>query len=111
MYWCKIATTEKEFDDIAALNYETFIEEIPQYKPNDTRRKVDRFHSENQYIVVYKETEIVGMLAFRDNRPFSLDEKIGKVEQYLDESDCGKLAEIRLLAVKRQIVQDEYYFV
>ncbi|MCM3389898.1 aminotransferase class V-fold PLP-dependent enzyme [Ureibacillus chungkukjangi] len=101
MYWCKIATTEKEFDDIAALNYETFIEEIPQYKPNDTRRKVDRFHSENQYIVVYKETEIVGMLAFRDNRPFSLDEKIGKVEQYLDESDCGKLAEIRLLAVKK----------
>ena len=101
MYWCKIATTEKEFDDIAALNYETFVEEIPQYVPNEIRRKVDRFHNENQYIVVYKETEIVGMLAFRDNRPFSLDEKLGKIEQYLQEKDCEKLAEIRLLAIKK----------
>ncbi|KGR74377.1 GNAT family N-acetyltransferase [Ureibacillus sinduriensis] len=100
MYWCKIATTEKEFEGIAALNYETFVEEIPQYEPNKTKRKVDRFHEENQYIVVYKETEIVGMLAFRDKRPFSLDEKIGNVERYLEEADCGKLAEIRLLAVK-----------
>ncbi|MDI7740619.1 aminotransferase class V-fold PLP-dependent enzyme [Lysinibacillus fusiformis] len=110
MYWCKLATTEKEFDDIAALNYETFVEEIPQYKPNEKRRKVDRFHKENQYIVVYKETEIIGMIAFRDKRPFSLDEKIGSIEQYLQDSDCERLAEIRLLAVKKAYRTGRVFF-
>ena len=70
MYWTKIATTENEFDQIAALNYETFVEEIPQHKENHTHRLVDRFHHENTYIVVYKETELVGMIAFRAVRPF-----------------------------------------
>ena len=31
MYWCKIARTEKEFEAIAKLNYDTFVEEIPQH--------------------------------------------------------------------------------
>lgn len=110
VYWCKLANTKKEFDDIAALNYETFVEEIPQYEPSVTKRKVDRFHNENQYIVVYKETEIVGMLAFRDKRPFSLDEKIGKIEQYLQDGDCEKLAEIRLLAVKKTYRTGRVFF-
>ena len=101
MYWCKIATTDKEFDEIAKLNYETFVEEIPQHQPNEQKRLVDRFHDENTYLVVYKDTEMVGMLAFRDKRPFSLDEKIGKVELKLDKEVCEKLCEIRLLAVKK----------
>ncbi|WP_346235126.1 GNAT family N-acetyltransferase [Lysinibacillus telephonicus] len=110
MYWCKIATTDKEFDNIAALNYETFVEEIPQHEPNETRKKFDRFHKENCYIVVYKKTEIVGMLAFRDRRPFSLDEKIGKVERYLQDTDCENLAEIRLLAVKKRYRTGRVFF-
>ncbi|MFJ7661407.1 aminotransferase class V-fold PLP-dependent enzyme [Lysinibacillus sp. NPDC097162] len=102
MYWCKVAQTEKEFDAIAQLNYETFVEEIPQHEPNTMKRKVDRFHQENTYLVVYKGTELIGMLAFRDQRPFSIDEKIGEVEQYLPKEICTKLCEIRLLAVKKQ---------
>ena len=102
MYWTKIATTENEYDQIAALNYETFVEEIPQHKENRTHRLVDRFHDENTYIVVYKETELVGMIAFRAIRPFSLDEKIGPVEQYLSKEHCTNLCELRLLAVKKQ---------
>ena len=35
MYWSKIATTNQEFDAIAALNYETFVEEIPQHEVNE----------------------------------------------------------------------------
>lgn len=101
MYWCKVAQTEKEFDAIAQLNYETFVEEIPQHEPNTMKRKVDRFHQENTYLVVYKGTELIGMLAFRDQRPFSIDEKIGEVEQYLPKEICTKLCEIRLLAVKK----------
>ncbi|MEO4052091.1 GNAT family N-acetyltransferase [Solibacillus sp. CAU 1738] len=101
MYWCKIAATEKEFDAIAALNYETFVEEIPQHTANKTRRLVDKFHGENTYLVVYKEQQIIGMLALRDKRPFSIDDKIGSVEKYLSAEDCKKLCEVRLLAVKK----------
>lgn len=101
MYWCKIAQTEKEFEAIARLNYETFVEEIPQHEPNPAKKKVDRFHQENTYLVVYKGIELIGMIAFRDQRPFSIDEKIGKVEQYLSQEQCAKLCEIRLLAVKK----------
>ncbi|WP_341302267.1 aminotransferase class V-fold PLP-dependent enzyme [Lysinibacillus sp. FSL H8-0500] len=101
MYWCKIAQTTSEFEAIAQLNYETFVEEIPQHMPHPSRKKVDRFHEENTYIVVYKELELIGMVAFRDQRPFSIDEKIGKVEQFLLRENCAKLCEIRLLAVKR----------
>lgn len=39
MYWCKIAHTEAEFEEIARLNYETFVEEIPQHPPNSARKK------------------------------------------------------------------------
>lgn len=101
MYWCKIAQTNEEYEAIARLNYETFVEEIPQHEPNKQRLKIDRFHQENTYIVVYKKSELIGMVAFRDQRPFSMDEKIGKVEQFLPEEICGKICEIRLLAVKK----------
>ncbi len=101
MYWCKIAQINEEYEAIARLNYETFVEEIPQHEPNKQRLKIDRFHQENTYIVVYKKTELIGMVAFRDQRPFSMDEKIGKVEQFLPEEICGKICEIRLLAVKK----------
>ncbi|MEK3764482.1 MULTISPECIES: aminotransferase class V-fold PLP-dependent enzyme [unclassified Solibacillus] len=101
MYWSKIAATEKEFDAIAALNYETFVEEIPQHQPNPSKRLIDKFHHENVYLIVYKNTEIVGMAAFRDKRPFSIDQKIGNVENHLDPEVCEYLCEIRLLAVKK----------
>lgn len=102
MYWSKIATTAAEFDAIAALNYDTFVEEIPQHPQNESRRLVDKFHAENEYVIVYKETELVGMVAFRDVRPFSIDQKIGEVEQYLVAADCTYLCEIRLLAIHRK---------
>lgn len=101
MYWSKIAATDEEFDAIAALNYETFVEEIPQHEHNPSRRLIDKFHDENVYVIVYKNTEMVGMVAFRDTRPFSIDRKIGDVENYLDAEVCEHLCEIRLLAVKK----------
>ena len=56
MYWSKVATTEQEFDAIAALNYETFVEEIPQHEQNSNKRLVDKFHAENTYIVVHSDS-------------------------------------------------------
>lgn len=102
MYWSKIATTEQEFNQIAALNYATFVEEIPQHAQNSELRLVDKFHRENEYVVVYKDVDIVGMVAFRDARPFSLDQKIGAVEQYLTAEDSQFLCEIRLLAIHKE---------
>ena len=102
MYFCKIATTAAEFDEIAALNYETFVEEIPQHETNTERRLVDRFHNENTYVVVYKEQQLIGMLAFRDKRPFSVDGKVGgPVEALLATYDTSHLCEIRLLAIRK----------
>ncbi|WP_240033998.1 GNAT family N-acetyltransferase [Planococcus salinus] len=108
MYWCKIARTEAEFDAIAKLNYETFVEEIPQHEKTTTGRRVDPFHNENTYVIVLKESTIVGMIALREQRPFSLDIKIGKVEEFI--SDLGKACEIRLLAVKKEYRNGRVFF-
>ncbi|KOO47398.1 GNAT family N-acetyltransferase [Viridibacillus arvi] len=111
MYWCKIAQTEHEFDEIAKLNYETFVEEIPQHEPNPSGRRVDAFHHENMYLVVLKDEELVGMVAFRDVRPFSLDKKIGPVEKLLPaDALLGKLCEVRLLAVKKEHRNGRVFF-
>lgn len=99
MYWCKIARTKKEFDEIARLNYETFVEEIPQHQADGSGMRTDPFHEQNTYLIVLSGMEVVGMIALRSERPFSLDLKIGKVEGFLQ--DVGKICEIRLLAVRK----------
>ncbi|MFO1443725.1 aminotransferase class V-fold PLP-dependent enzyme [Bacillus sp. Bva_UNVM-123] len=111
MYWCKIARSEKEFTEIAKLNYQTFVEEIPQHETNEQGVRIDPFHAENLYIIVLKNDELIGMIAIRDQRPFSLDRKIGPVENRLpDEAKSGKLCEIRLLAVKKEHRNGRVFF-
>ena len=82
-FFFKIATTPDEFEQIHRLNYQTFSEEIPQHQKNEEQKLVDAFHAENTYIICIKENEVIGMTAIRDNRPFSLDRKIGPVERSL----------------------------
>ena len=90
--------TEADHDAIHALNYRTFVEEIPQHAPNSARRHVDRFHDENVYAVYELDGHIVGMVSGRTQRPFSLDQKLGSVDDYLP---AGRTpVEIRLLAVE-----------
>ena len=102
MYWCKIARSEKEFEAIARLNYETFVEEIPQHEPDPSGMRVDAFHHENVYVIVLKDQELAGMVAFRAARPFSLDLKLGPVEDFLPEDALkGALCEVRLMAVDK----------
>lgn len=79
----KIAETPLEFEQIHELNYRTFVEEIPQHEGNVSQRLVDKFHDENTYLICKKDNRVVGMIAIRSNRPFSLDGKIGEVEQHL----------------------------
>ena len=100
-FFFKIATSPDEFEQIHRLNYQTFSEEIPQHEKNEEQKLVDQFHAENTYIICIKENEVIGMAAVRNNRPFSLDKKIGPVEQSLPfpiHSPC----EVRLLSVKKE---------
>ncbi len=98
----KAADQPWEIEAIHALNYKTFVEEIPQHDPNHDRKLVDKYHAENTYIVCVdeEERELAGMIAFRGKRPFSLDHKLDNLDSYLppDRSLC----EIRLLAVEEK---------
>jgi len=95
----KVAEYSWEFDAVHALNYKTFVEEIPQHDPNHEKKLVDKFHEENTYIIcVNEETrKLAGMIAYRDQRPFSLDQKLENLDSYLPADRA--LCEIRLLAV------------
>jgi aspartate aminotransferase-like enzyme len=93
----KIASEESELEQIFRLNYKTFVEEIPQHPPNPERRLVDRFHHENAYLIALDSEELIGMMAVRDKRPFSLDEKLGNIDRYLPAG--RKICEVRLLSV------------
>lgn len=93
----KIADQACEFDAIHALNYHTFVEEIPQHSPNPGRRLVDAFHAQNTYAICLAQGRLVGMLAGRAERPFSLDRKLADLDRLLPVH--RKPMEVRLLAV------------
>lgn len=95
----KIATEPWEFEAIHHLNYKTFVEEIPQHARNPEQRLVDKFHAENTYAICLNGKDLVGMVAGRTNRPFSLDSKLPKLDSYLP--DCRKILEVRLLSVEK----------
>jgi hypothetical protein len=96
----KIATEEREFELIHRLNYRTFVEEIPQHHPDPARRLVDKFHSENTYVICLSREQLIGMLAVRGNRPFSLDQKLTNLDAHLPAG--RRLCEVRLLAVEKE---------
>jgi ribosomal protein S18 acetylase RimI-like enzyme len=88
---------QPEFDAIHRLNYETFVEEIPQHAPNLDRLLIDRFHAVNTYVVCLANSRLVGMVCGRCERPFSLDQKLANLDRYLPTH--RKAVEIRLLSV------------
>ena len=92
----KIATEDWEFAQIHHLNYQTFVEEIPQHAANPDHALVDKFHRENTYIICLDRGQVVGMIAVRDRRPFSLDAKLNNLDAYLppDHAEPGMPVEI-----------------
>src|SRR5437870_11387232 len=96
----KCANEDWEFEHIHRLNYKTFVEEIPQHQASPTHRLVDKFHAENTYLICLSGRKLAGMLAVRGTRPFSLDQKLEKLDSYLPAG--RKICEIRLLAVERK---------
>jgi len=97
-YRFKAATEAWEIEALERLNHETFTSEIPQHLPHADGRLRDRFHEENHYIVALHGEEVVGMVALRACRPFSLDAKLPDLDRHLPPHHS--LCEVRLLAVK-----------
>lgn len=101
-YVFKIASEDWEFDQISRLNYSTFAEEIPQHSENSAKTLVDKFHKENSYIICLNaDNKIIGMVCFRDKRPFSLDAKVADLDSYLPK-EKKNICEIRLLAISKE---------
>lgn len=95
----KIADDDREFEQIHRLNYRTFVEEIPQHEANPDSRLIDKFHPENTYAICLDDDRVVGMLAARGTRPFSLDQKLERLDSYLPPG--RKVTELRLLSVEK----------
>jgi aspartate aminotransferase-like enzyme len=93
----KIADCPGEFDQIARLNYRIFVEEIPQHPENSSGERTDPFHHENLYFICLDGDRVVGMVALRDRRPFSLDAKLDALDTLLPPH--SKPCEVRLLAI------------
>ena len=86
-----------EEEAIHRLNHRTFAGEIPQHEPRPAGRLVDRFHDSNVYQIAVQGTALVGMLALRFDRPFSVEQK---VPESLAALPAGlKWCEVRLLSV------------
>jgi aspartate aminotransferase-like enzyme len=96
----KVASEDWEIEQIHRLNYRTFVEEIPQHKASPSQRLVDKFHAENTYLICLEEIKLVGMLAVRGNRPFSLDQKLEGLDSFLPGGRT--ICEIRLLAIEKK---------
>src|SRR5215469_670101 len=96
----KVATEDWEFEQVHQLNYKTFVEEIPQHQPSASQRLVDKFHAENTYLICLQNQKLVGMLAVRGSRPFSLDQKLPDLDSYLPPGRT--ICEIRLLAIEKK---------
>lgn len=96
----KIAREPRELEQIHALQYKAFVEEIPQHTPNAEARHVDRFHDENVYAVALDGDRVIGSIAVRGRRPFSLDHKLANLDSYLPSG--WNYCEVRLLNVARE---------
>lgn len=104
----KFADEQWELDEICKLNHQTFSDEIKQHEATASGLLIDKFHSENKYIICLDSEEIVGMLAIRDVRPFSLDHKLDNLEEYLPPHQS--LCEIRLLTVKPKYRSSKVFY-
>lgn len=95
----KVAAEDWELEAVHRLNYRTFVEEIPQHERSESGRLVDKFHAENTYVIALHGEALVGMMALRGERPFSLDAKLTDLDSHLPER--RRPCEIRLLAVEQ----------
>jgi aspartate aminotransferase-like enzyme len=97
-YLFKQAETREEFEQIHALNYRTFVTEIPQHGDTGTGRLVDKFHDKNCYFIALCEGRVIAMVSTHGQPPFSVAERLPD-PSILDRPGTRPL-EVRLLAVE-----------
>jgi len=97
-YRYTVADDPRQLEQIHELNHQTFAVEIPQHTPSADGARVDRFDEENTYLVALDGETVVGMMAMRGERPFSLDAKLADLDAHLPPE--RPIVEIRLLAVR-----------
>ena len=93
----KVADRPEEREQIHRLNHRTFAGEIPQHPATPDGRLVDKFDAENTYLVCLHRDRLVGMIAVRGTRPFSLDGKLLDLDAHLPPHRAA--CELRLLSV------------
>ena len=96
----KLASSKDDFIKIHKLNYETFVEEIPQHSPNENGMLIDAFHEKNLYFICLYGDVLAGMVAINSQPPFSLESKIGGLDKYLTSTE--QVCEIRLLSIAKE---------
>ncbi len=94
----KAPSSSKEYDQIYALNYKTCVEEIPQHAQKEDKKLIDQFHSKNQYIIALAKDQLVGMISYHMERPFSLEKKGVLLNHFFEEEK--RVSEVRLLAIE-----------
>src|SRR5258708_2609259 len=94
----EIARGPWEVEQIRAVHHQTLAEEIPQHPRSPSGRLVDRFHDENVYVIGVRGDRVAGMVAIRERRPFSLDQRLPDLESFLPPGRA--MCELRLLAVE-----------
>ncbi len=92
--------TSDEFEQMFRLNYQTFVDEIPQHQTNENKILVDKFHEKNRYFIAKDGDTVVGMICYSTKRPFSLDAKVADLDSFLPAHDT--IAEVRLLSVQKE---------
>jgi GNAT superfamily N-acetyltransferase len=96
----KVASEPWELEQVHRLNYRTFVEEIPQHAANAERSLADRLLGRSVCYVCLEGRRVRGMIAICGERPFSLDAKIGNVDDLLPPH--SGVCEVRLLAVEKE---------
>lgn len=104
----KIATEASEFEQIHALNYRTFVEEIPQQPPNGDGLLFDKFHDENTYVIGMDGVRVIAMMSVRSQRPFSLDLKMNSLDSMIP--DCKRPCEVRLLSIEPEYRKTSLFY-
>lgn len=97
-YRFEVAQSDAYRDQVREFLYATFVVEIPHYTTDVPGRFVDRFDEDNLYLLALCDDRVVGTMALRDRRPFSLDERLGDLETYFP--GLRSACEVRLLAVR-----------
>jgi GNAT superfamily N-acetyltransferase len=94
----RIARSRWEFEQIHRLNYQTFVEEIPQHPPNRDHRLIDPLMARSTPFVCLEGRRVIGMVMLSGERPFSLDRKLPALDMYLPAGK--KPCEARLLMIE-----------